>query len=133
MTDQILTVEELAAQLQASFGRIGEIPVAEADSVIQKNFGNMYISALTVHLVMYFGLKAYSADVLKAFLADFTVLAVEPSDVVWAFDHMVKNDFEDALQVSVALRTGCEVFYTFDRNLYAAYKHLPNLTIKLLG
>lgn len=107
--------------------------VGEADSVIQKNFGNMYISALTVHLVMYFGLKAYSADVLKAFLTDFTVLAVEPSDVAWAFDHMVKNDFEDALQVSVALRAGCEVFYTFDRNLYVAYKNLPNLTIKLLG
>ena len=104
----------------------------EAQQVMRENPGLLSVSALTVHLVVYFGTKSHSVQSLKDLLSDFEVVGLEPSDVAWAFDHMVKNDFEDALQVSVALRAGCEVFYTFDRNLYAAYKHLPNLKIKLL-
>ncbi|QQS19019.1 hypothetical protein IPL68_03140 [Candidatus Saccharibacteria bacterium] len=81
---------------------------------------------------MYFGNKSHSVQSLKDLLSDFEVLGLEPSDVAWAFDHMVKNDFEDALQVSVALRAGCEVFYTSDRGLYDAYKGLSQIQVKLL-
>ena len=104
-----------------------------ADQVLHAAAGEASVSALTGHLLFHFGRRERPLEQLQVFLDEFEILALQADDFAWAYHNVRNSDFEDALQVSVALRTGCEVFYTFDRNLYAAYKHLPNLTIKLLA
>lgn len=106
---------------------------AEAMELVRSHQGQMCISALTVHLVMYFGLKVVSVQALQDLLSDYQVAALEPSDVAWAFGNMVNQDFEDALQLAVATRERCEVFYTFDADLHKRYRSLPYIRVVLLG
>ena len=90
------------------------------------------ISTLTIHLVMHFGLRERKIDILRKFLADFEVLNLDKVDAEWAFNNMRDKDFEDALQLAVAIRNGCERFVTFDAKLYKYYKDLVAIEVKLL-
>lgn len=105
---------------------------AKADKLIHETSGSSYISALTAHIVMYFGSKDLEIFILQQFLADFNMLPLEQSDFEWAYNNRRNNDFEDALQLAVAIRNGCEQFMTFDKTLYETYKSLPQLKIKFL-
>jgi len=91
-----------------------------------------YISSLTVHIFMYFELKIFSGVHLEKFLYDFTIFDFTASDVNWAFKNCRSDDFEDALQIAVAIRNGCSTFVTLDRQLAKSYGNLPTLKIKLL-
>lgn len=93
---------------------------------------SIVISALTGHLVVYFGKKERKISVLQEFLRDFKVLSLESADFEWAFNNMMNDDFEDSLQLAVAVRNGCEQFVTLDRKLYLRYKNLNSLKVKLL-
>lgn len=104
----------------------------KADKVIRNNRGSIYISALTAHLVIHFGVKVVELNVLKQFLLDFEIISLSRSDFNWAFTNVKDNDFEDALQLATAIKEGCEKFITFDKNLYKRYKSLKQIKVELV-
>lgn len=89
----------------------------------------MAISSLTAHLVLHFGrLESIADDLLHASLDRFTILPVTSDNYYWARQHEAGKDFEDALQVSVALRAKCTKFLTLDRALARNYaKNYPDV------
>jgi predicted nucleic acid-binding protein len=90
------------------------------------------ISALTAHLVVYFGSKTLPLHVLEQFLADFTIIELDQADFTWAFRYCKEGDFEDALQISCAIRAGCQEFATIDKKLAKDYGSTLGVTIKLI-
>ena len=84
------------------------------------------ISALTIHLVMHFGRKEQADDAfLHATLSQSELLALTPQDYEWAASNEQGRDFEDALQVATAIRSGCTSFVTLDTVLAKRYAELP--------
>lgn len=102
---------------------------AEARRVLKQYAGNLYISALTAHLVMHFGQTFVALPVLRQFLTDYTILPLTAEDFEWAFINIRNRDFEDALQLGVAIRHGCSQFVTFDEALFATYQSLPSIIV----
>jgi predicted nucleic acid-binding protein len=103
-----------------------------ARQIIEKQNDNIYISALTAHLVVHFGQSIAALPILRAFLSDYIVLSLDASDFEWAFTNMRDNDFEDALQLAVAIRNGCEQFVTFDKDLATTYDNMVQIQTRLL-
>ncbi len=99
----------------------------DAVAYVRTHAGRLCISALTVHLVMYFGSKVTEVKVLRQFLSDYRVLPVSVGDIDWAFDHIRGGDFEDALQVACAVNSGCTRFVTLDAALARRYKGTQNV------
>lgn len=84
------------------------------------------ISPLTIHLVMYFGRKEQADDAfLHATLNQNALLSLTPQDYEWATNHEQGRDFEDALQVAMAIRSGCTSFVTLDTALAKRHVGLP--------
>src|ERR1700722_4539380 len=64
------------------------------------------LSTLTAHLVMHFGRKEEANDAfLHAMLGENTILDLTHEDYQWAANNEQGRDFEDALQVAVAIRS----------------------------
>lgn len=103
-----------------------------ARKLLEEQSDEVFISALTAHLVTHFGKSIVELPILRAFLADYTLLSLEANDFEWAFTNARDNDFEDALQLAVAIRNGCEEFVTFDKHLAELYKDLIQIKVKLL-
>lgn len=88
------------------------------------------ISMLTAHLVMHFGRKAQTEEAfLHAVLNENKLLALTPEDYEWAANNEQGSDFEDALQMSIAIRSGCSSFVTLDAALSKRYAKLPIKTV----
>ena len=104
-----------------------------AKEYLLKEEASLNISALSAHLVMYFGQKKVTLPILRQFLGDYTILSLEAGDFEWAFANIRNNDFEDALQLAVAIRNGCTSFITFDKPLVEAYKSLTSISVSLLS
>ncbi len=104
-----------------------------AREIIKKHAGVSAISALTAHLVVHFGLSRTDMAILRVFLDDYEMLALTPADFEWAFTNARSVDFEDALQLAVAIRSGLGRFLTFDKQLYDLYKSLPAVKLELLS
>ncbi len=104
-----------------------------AKELLSKYSDNLYISSLTAHLVMYFGYKRVDLPVMRRFLADYTILQLDSADFEWAFNNIRNGDFEDALQLAVAIRNGCTSLVTFDKPLVDAYGSLNNISVNLLS
>lgn len=102
-----------------------------ARSLLEKHTGTICISALSAHLVTHFGQAVVTFPVLRKFLSDYTILDLKAVDFEWAFTNIRNNDFEDALQIAVAVRNGCSDFITFDAALASAYKDLPSIKVQL--
>ena len=84
------------------------------------------LSTLTTHLVMHFGRKEGANDAfLHAVLNESKVLDLTATDYQWAANNEQGRDFEDALQVAVAIRSACSVFVTLDKDLAKRYASLP--------
>lgn len=80
------------------------------------------ISMLSVHIVYYFGRLSGVDDTLIAqALSKHDIFDLSVEDYVWALQHEEGGDFEDALQVSIALRAGCDRFVTLDQKLIKYY------------
>jgi predicted nucleic acid-binding protein len=80
------------------------------------------ISMLSTHLIMHFGRKEGVDDnILLGMIGSCKILNLESEDFRWATKSERGRDFEDALQVSVALRNGCSEFITLDKKLAKAY------------
>lgn len=120
--DANLLIEIILARKQAKLAR----------ELIEKHRGQLYISALTAHLVVHFGQRIVDLPMLREFLADYNVLALEDADFEWAFMNVRGRDFEDALQLAVAIRNGCDTFFTLDSSLAATYKKLPAIKVALV-
>ena len=99
---------------------------------IQNNAGHLAISALTAHLVVHFGTKVVDLPILRQFLGDYYMLEMTYMDFDWAFNNARSNDFEDALQLAIAIRNGCNEFVTFESQLFKTYKDLPTIKVTLL-
>ncbi len=94
---------------------------------VRKNAGQLFVSALTVHLVMYFGRKVASSEALKQLLSDYYITSIATEHVEWAFANVEHGDFEDALQVASALSAECTQFATFDRALARRYRDVRGI------
>lgn len=111
----------------------GRAKQASARAILQQHAGQLYISALTAHLVMHFGLERTTTLVLRQFLSDYTILPLEDGDFEWAFANMQGADYEDALQIAVATRNNHTSFITFDKSLVKRYtSKVHGLNIRLL-
>lgn len=84
------------------------------------------ISMLSIHLIMYFGRKEQASDeFLECVIRENELLTLIPEDYEWATDNEKKKDFEDALQMAVAIRSRCETYVTLDNDLAKAYAGVP--------
>lgn len=106
----------------------------QAIAALRRHGTEAYISALTGHLVMYFGPKAgVEREILRQFLLDYHMQSVGATEFAWAFQHMQGTDFEDALQLACAVSVGAALFYTFDKELARHYQGRFDLEIIALG
>jgi predicted nucleic acid-binding protein len=97
---------------------------------MEQNTEDFCISMLTVHLVLYFGLKDnLNISELKSFLADYPKIALLPEDYVDAIGLLRDKDHEDALQLALAERTGCTSIVTLDKRFSETYKDRINFII----
>ncbi len=102
-----------------------------ARNLLRKHSGGLVISALTAHLVVHFGQALVDLPILRRFLGDYTVLSLEAADFEWAFVNTRDRDFEDGLQLGVAIRHSCNRFITFDKTLFGLYQNLPAIKIEV--
>jgi len=104
-----------------------------ARRLIESQSDHLFISTLTAHLVVHFGHVIVNLPILRNFLSDYTILTLDPVDFEWAFTNIRNQDFEDALQLAVAIRNGCDRFLTLDKTLSTSYKDLSPIQIQLLS
>jgi predicted nucleic acid-binding protein len=116
--------------LEIILGRPNE---KSARKLLEEQSDEIFISTLTAHLVTHFGISIVDLPILRAFLADYTILNLEANDFEWAFTNARDSDFEDALQLAVAIRNGCEEFVTFDKHLAELYKDLIQIKVTLIA
>jgi predicted nucleic acid-binding protein len=97
---------------------------------LEQNTEDFCISMLTVHLVLYFGLKDnLTITDIKTFLADYPKIALLPEDYVAAIGLLKNKDHEDALQLASAERTGCTSIITLDKRFLETYRDRMNFII----
>jgi predicted nucleic acid-binding protein len=93
---------------------------------------NAAISPLSIHLAVHFGKKhALHPAAIRSSLERLPILPLNQQAVLWAFDNLADNDFEDALQVACAVLGGCKTFVTADEKLAKHYGKF--IDVKLLG
>lgn len=105
---------------------------SDVESLMDNLVKKAYISALTAHLVVHFTPKGLPMYAVRRFLDDFIVLDLCKDDFEWAFDNKLDDDFEDALQLAIAVRNGCEEFITLDERLAETYGRISRPKIRLL-
>jgi predicted nucleic acid-binding protein len=94
----------------------------EVIGFMEKILDPVCISMLTVHLVMYFGLKdGIKLQTIKAFLANYPKLSLTPDDYELSLTILRDKDYEDALQLAVAERAGCDTVVTLDKRFGSVY------------
>ncbi len=98
----------------------------QAQKLLEAVDDDTAISMLSVHLIMHFGRKEHIDDaLLENVIGENELLPISPEDYVWAVLNEQGRDFEDALQIAAAIRSGCDTFVTFDTSLAKAYSKLP--------
>jgi predicted nucleic acid-binding protein len=104
---------------------------ASAKSIIEASAGRAHISSLTGQLVIYYAQKIVDLSLLRQFLGDYKMVDLNRADFEWAFNNIRGQDFEDALQIGAAIRSGCDQFITLDQPLYKKYKAIRSIKIIL--
>lgn len=80
------------------------------------------ISVLTAHLILYFGAKnGLSKEALTLFLSDYIIQDLTKIDYSHAMKIVSADDYEDALQLCVAIRSQCEIIITLDKDFARRY------------
>lgn len=89
------------------------------------------VTTLTLSTVFYlFEKNKQALPVIEKHLRSHRIISVTAEDAGWAFDHYQHDDFEDALQVAAAIRSGCSHLITLDGPL--SKKYAEHLTIELV-
>jgi predicted nucleic acid-binding protein len=97
---------------------------------MESNEEDFCITMLSVHLVLYYGLKdKLTISEIKTFLADYPKIALLPEDYVAAMGFLNDKDHEDALQLAVAERVGCTGIVTLDKKFAHVYEDRIGFTI----
>ena len=104
----------------------------KAREIHDQHAGRLHISALTAHLIVHFGQSIVDLPILRQLLQDYTIIELCEADFEWAFINIRGNDYEDALQLAVAIRSGCQKFATFDQGLFNLYKELSSIEVELI-
>jgi predicted nucleic acid-binding protein len=100
--------------------------VIEAQQFLETLNEKTALSTLSVHLIMHFGRKERIEDSwLQGVIAQNELIALTAEDYAWAIRNERGRDFEDALQLAMAVRSGCQTFVTFDAALAVVYSELP--------
>lgn len=87
-------------------------------------------SLLSFHFVMYYAEKAkISGSTIKRVSNRLIWLPLTEDDMQWAFEHYDGKDYEDALQIAIALREGCREFVTIDKKLAKKYGDQLKITL----
>lgn len=82
----------------------------------------VYIAMLTVHLAYHFGKKeGYSLLEIKSSLDGYQVLNLTDEDYKLAINLIQNDDFENALQLAVVLRSDCDTIASLDRPFAQTY------------
>lgn len=99
---------------------------AKAVARILGQQSDMALSMLSAHLIWHFGrLQGLPDDFLTKIIDDYKLLSVTEADYNWAKHNERGKDFEDALQVAIALKAGCDTFITLDGPLIKRYIAQP--------
>lgn len=81
------------------------------------------ISMLSVHLAYHFGTKeGYGIEQISQFLDGYAILDLTSEDYRVALRTVRGTDFEDALQLAIGLRNGCEAIVTLDQPFAVLYR-----------
>ncbi len=107
-------------------------PTAEiSHAYFAQNIKEASASILSLQFLMYYAEKHHmNTDAVRKASNLMIWLPVTEEDTQWAFEHYDGKDYEDALQVSIALREGCTTFVTRDKKL--AQKYADEIKIKLI-
>jgi len=83
------------------------------------------LTTLSVHLLFHFGrLASLDDELMHTLISAYHIIDLCEIDYTWARDNEIGKDFEDALQVAAAIRSGCTQFITLDRQLAKNYAKL---------
>lgn len=111
-------------------GRTKRSQVKEYLEYMSKSDDFSSISMLTVHLIIHFGRKEQIDDsLLQGVINENELLTLSSEDYDWALANERGKDFEDALQLAVAMRAECDTFVSLDKRLVRDYS---DLSIKIL-
>ena len=116
--------------LEVLLGRNNE---PQARSFLTAHSKQLFISSLTAHLIVHFGQAIVALPIIRRFLSDYSILELAAADFEWAFNNLRNNDYEDALQLAVAIRHGCSQFVTLDKTLALAYASLMPIEVILIN
>lgn len=107
--------------------RDNSVVVRQAISGYRQAGESLSLSALTVSHVFYLA-ESHKVPMssVELLISSFETYDVIPEDVGWALKNYAGKDFEDALQVAAAKRSGATEFLTLDSKLAKKYqKFLP--------
>lgn len=83
---------------------------------------DLAITMLSLDLAMYYAeSNKLALGPVEQFLRLFVWLSIVDTDAAWAFQYFKDDDYEDALQIAVAIREGCSTFVTLDKSLAKKY------------
>ncbi len=89
------------------------------------------ISTLTASHVFYLAEShKLTMPSVERLIFAYKIYDVVSADISWALKHYKSKDFEDALQVSAAMRSGATSLLTLDSGLFKKYQKI--LPIKLI-
>jgi predicted nucleic acid-binding protein len=98
---------------------------------VNKTSDDLAVTILSLDLVMYYAEKhKLNLEPIEQFLRTFLWLPLTEADAESAFQHYKADDFEDALQISCAVRESCATFVTLDKALVKKYH--KDIRVKLL-
>ena len=100
----------------------GRLRQSQVEKWLRSNDKPLCISTLTVHLVLHFGqLSGLRKSELEASLEGYVMESLTADDYKEAMRLVKGRDYEDALQLAVAMRCGCEKIVTLDKDFAKFY------------
>lgn len=111
---------------------LGRANTDDCIKYIAESKEDLALTMLSVDLIVYYAERnKLSLKQIENYLKQFIWLPLEATDGEKAFAIFNDDDYEDALQISCALRESCSRFATLDKNL--AKKYSKMITIDLLS
>lgn len=106
-------------------------PTAEiSHAYFTQHSGQVAASIMSLQFLMYYAEKHHiNMQAIRKASNLIIWLPTTEEDMQWAFDNYQGSDYEDALQIAVALREGCTRFITRDKKLARKYGDKIKITL----